>query len=202
MRKAKDFKKERDIFAESKGVLKTTEAIKRGIHPRRLYLMAESGYIQKLARGLYRLSGMPQLSNPDLITICLKVPKGVVSLISSLAFHNLTTQIPHEVYIALPKGARQPAISYPPARFFRFYGKAFAEGIETHEIDGISIRVYSPEKSLADCFKFRNVLGMDTVLEALRNYLKRKNRELNTLIHYAEICRVYRIMRPYIESAI
>jgi predicted transcriptional regulator of viral defense system len=137
-------------------------------HPRTLYAMRDSGFLEQIARGLYRLADMPALGNPDLVSVALKVQGGVICLISALAFHEVTTQIPHEVYVALKRGVRTPRLGYPPLRIFRFSGKAFTEGVEAHEIDGVSVRIYSPEKTLADCFKYRNKIGMDTALEALQ----------------------------------
>jgi predicted transcriptional regulator of viral defense system len=117
---------------------------------------------------------MPALGNPDLVSVALKVQGGVICLIAALAFHELTTQIPHEVYVALGRGARTPHLSYPPLRIFRFSGKAFTEGVEVHEIDGTSVRIYTREKALADCFKYRNEIGVDTALEAVKLYRQRK----------------------------
>lgn len=119
---------------------------------------------------------MPALGNLDLASVALKVQGGVICLISALAFHELTTQTPHEVYIALGRGARTPHLSYPPLRIFRFSGKAFTEGVEVHEIDGVSVRIYTPERKLADCFKHRNKIDVDTALEALKLHRHNESR--------------------------
>jgi predicted transcriptional regulator of viral defense system len=124
----------------------------------------------------------------------------VICLISALAFHDLTTQIPHEVHVALPRGAEEPRLDHPPIATYRFSGKAFTEGVETHKLDGVPVRVYSPEKTLADCFKFRNKIGLDTVVEAVRLYHERRNVKVDDLMRYAAICRVSRIIRPYLEA--
>lgn len=126
----------------------------------------------------------------------------MICLISALSFHEITTQIPHEVYVALERGARAPRLDYPPLRVFRFTGKAFTEGVEDHEIDGVSARIYSPEKTLADCFKYRNKIGLDTALEALRLYRQRKPIKVEALIEFARICRVEKVMRPYLEAVL
>jgi len=188
------------IFKEHGGILRTAHAIHAGIHPATLYTMRNSGSLEMISRGVYRLSGNPPLGNPDLVTVATRVPGGVICLISALAFHGLTTQIPHEVHIALQRGAEEPRLDYPPIRTYRFTGKAFTEGVEIHKLDGTSVRIYNPEKTLADCFKFRNRIGLDTVVEAVRSYRQRKNTKVDDLMRYADICRVARIIRPYLEA--
>ena len=121
-------------------------------------------------------------------------------MISALSFHELTTQIPHEVHVALRRGAEEPRLDYPPIRTYRFTDEAFTAGVEVHELEGMSVRIYSPEKTLADCFKFRNKVGLDTVLEALRLYRERRNVNVDAIMRYAEICRVKEVMRPYLEA--
>ena len=194
------FEKERRAFSRSGGLLRTAAALRAGIHPRRLYDMRDEGVVEQLSRGLYRLADLPALSNPDLVTVALKIPAGVVCLISALAYHEITTQIPHEVHVALPRGTEPPRLKHPPLRVFWFTGRSFTEGIETHKVDGIRLRVYSPEKTLADCFKYRNKLGLDTVLEALRLYRSRKRPNVDELMKFARVCRVEKVMRPYLEA--
>lgn len=181
-------------------MLRTGAALRAGIHPRILYQMRDQGVVEQLDRGLYRLANLPALSNPDLVTVALKIPAGVVCLISALAYHEITTQIPHEVHIALARGAEPPRPRRPPVRVYWFSGRAFTEGIETHKIDGIPVRVYSTEKTLADCFKYRNKLGLETVLEALRLYRSRKRPKVEELMKFARVCRVEKVMRPYLEA--
>lgn len=194
------FAKAKALFMKHGGILRTSQAIEYGLHPRTLYQMRDTGVLETLSRGLYRLSDLPPVSDPDHVTVALKVPNGVFCLISALAYHDLTTQIPHEIYIALPRGAEPPRLKYPPIRQFWFTGKAFTEGIETFEQDGASLRIYSPEKTLADCFKYRNKIGMGTVLEALKFYRQRSKVEIDQLLHFARICRVEKVMRPYLEA--
>jgi predicted transcriptional regulator of viral defense system len=124
----------------------------------------------------------------------------VICLISALAYHQITTQIPHEVYVALKAHSITPRLSHPPIRLFWFTPAAFSAGIDTHKIDGVKVRIYNVEKTLADCFKYRNKLGMDTVLEALTVYRDRKKLRLKQLMEYARICRVENVMRPYVEA--
>ena len=182
------------------GLVRTSEAMRDGIPSRVLYAMRDRGLLESLGRGLFRLSELPPLSDPDLVTVALRAPKAVVCLVSALSFHGITTQIPHAVEIALARGAEPPRIDHPPVKTYWFSGKAFTEGVETHSIDGVPVQVYGVEKALADCFKYRNKLGMETVLEALRFYRDRKTVHLDELGRHAENCRVARVMRPYLET--
>jgi len=195
-------KKATALFRQRGGILRTAEAMRLGIHPRTIYEMRASGLIEQIGRGLYRLSSLPPLSSPDLASASLQVPGGVICLISALAFHEITTQVPHEVYMALQRGAKKPKIDHPPVRIFWLSAKAYSEGIETHSIDDIPLRVYCPEKTIADCFKYRNKIGLDVSVEALRLYLKRRDKDINKVMHYARICRVEKIILPYIEAII
>jgi predicted transcriptional regulator of viral defense system len=194
------FEKEKRAFSRSGGLLRTGAALRAGIHPRTLYDMRDQGVVEQLGRGLYRLADLPPLSSPDLVTVAAKVPAGVICLISALAYHEITTQIPHEIHLALPRGTEPPRLKHPPLRVFWFTGRSFTEGIETHKVDGIRLRVYSPEKTLADCFKYRSKLGLDTVLEALRLYRSRKRPNVDELMKFARVCRVEKVMRPYLEA--
>ncbi len=187
-------------FQKNGGILRTTEALQAGIHPATLYSLLEDGKLEKLSRGVYKIAGHRQLSNPDLVKIATRIPNGVICLLSALSFHDLTTHIPHEVDIALPIGAEQPRLEHPPFRAYRFKGKSFTEGIESHSIDGVQVRIYSAEKTLADCFKFRNKIGIDTAVEALRTCRQRGKIKSNELMKFAAICRVKDIMRPYLEA--
>ena len=194
------FEREKRVFSRSGGLLRTAAALRAGIHPRRLYDMRDEGVVEQLSRGLYRLADLPALSNPDLVTVALKIPAGVVCLISALAYHEITTQIPHEVHVALPRGTEPPRLKHPPLRVFWFTGRSFTDGIETDKVDGIRLRVYSPEKTLGDCFKYRNKLGLDTVLEALRLYRSQKRPNVDEIMKFARVCRVEKVMRPYLEA--
>ena len=187
-------------FKECGGIHRTAQALRAGIHPSTLYAMRDDGRLETVSRGVYRLADGDPLGNPDLVTVATRIPIGVVCLISALSFHDLTTQIPHEVHVALPRGVEEPRLEYPPIRTYRFSGEAFTEGIEIHELDGVSVRIYNPEKTLADCFKFRNKIGLDTAVEAVRFYRERMPLKVNDLIDYASICRVKKIIRPYLEA--
>jgi len=189
-----------DAIREMGGTVRTMDAIRAGIHSRTLYQLRDTGEIEVLSRGVYRLTDQEQITDPDLVIVAKRVPQAIICLVSALAYHEITTQIPHAVSIALPKGAETPRVDYPPIRVHRFSETALKEGIETHQIDSVSIKIYCPEKTLADCFKFRNKLGMDIVLEALKFYKTRKKFNLEKLIKYAKVCRVEKIMRPYLEA--
>lgn len=188
------------LFKEHPAGLHSAEALRRGLQARTLYAMRDAGILEQLARGVYRLAKAPPLSNPDLVTVSLKIPKGVVCLVSALSFHGITTQVPHAVHVALPFGAERPRLKHPPTRFSWFKEPAYGAGAETHKVDGASVRVYSPEKTVADCFKFRNKIGLDVALEALKLCLEKKRSKPDELLKYARICRVERVMRPYLEA--
>ena len=194
------FDKAVEIFRQSGGILRTAQAVRAGIHPSTLYAMRDSGVLEMVSRGVYRLTDNPPLGNPDLVTVATRIPRGVICLISALSFHELTTQIPHEVHVALTTGAREPRVDFPPIRTYRFVGKSFSEGVEVHDLDGVGVRIYSAEKTLADCFKFRNKIGLDVAVEALRFYGERRALKADDLVRYAAICRMRRVMQPYLEA--
>jgi predicted transcriptional regulator of viral defense system len=194
------FKKARNIFHRHGGVLRMSEALYAGIHRRMLYSMLEAGVIEQLSRGLYRLADLPPLGNPDLVSVSLKIPNGVICLISALAYHEITTQVPHEVYVALDRGTEAPRLNHPPLRVFWFSGESFTVGIEKHKIDSVPVRIYSPEKTIADCFKYRNKIGLDIAIEALKLYRERKRFRGDDLVKFSKVCRVEKIMRPYLEA--
>lgn len=190
------------VFRRHGGILRTREALAAGVHPRTLYAMRDSGQVQILARGVYRLANMSPLAHPDLTTVAMRAPNSVICLISALALHNLTTQIPHEVHIAISRTASVPALTHPPLRVYRFGDAAFGVGIETRQLNGVSLRVYSAEKALVDCFKFRNRIGLDVVIEALHTYRARRRRDFQRVLQFARVCRVERLIRPYLEAII
>ena len=188
------------IFHENGGQLRMCEALKRGISRYMLYKLRDKGIIEQISRGVYRLRDLPPIGNPDLITISLRFPNSVVCLVSALSFHGITTQIPHLVSVAIPRRSRPPSLEYPPVQSHQFSEAAYTAGIETHQIDGVAVKIYTIEKTLADCFKFRNTIGMDIVLEALKLYRERKKFDLARLIKYGKICRVESVMKPYLEA--
>ena len=187
-------------FRRHQGILRTRDALRLGIHPRTLYALRDAGILQQLSRGLYRLADLPPLANPDLVIVARRIPQAVICLVSALAFHELTTQIPHVVDIALPQGSATPSLDYPPLRVLRFSGAAWREGVSVHQIDETPVRVYEPAKTVADCFKFRHRLGLDIALEALHLYRTSPTFSMDDLMKYARICRVHKVMRPYLEA--
>jgi predicted transcriptional regulator of viral defense system len=164
--------------------------------------MRDNGILEQISRGIYRLVDLPPIGNPDLVTVSLRFPKAVVCLISALSCHGMTTQIPHEVSVAVPREARMPSLDYPPVHAYRFSTQAFESGIEKHQIDRVTVRIYSVEKTLADCFKYRNKIGMDVVLEALKLYRDQKRFKMDKLLKYARVCRVEKVMKPYLEASL
>jgi predicted transcriptional regulator of viral defense system len=191
-----------EIFRMHGGSLRMSEAIAHGITRYTLYSLKNKGVIEQVSRGIYRLVELPPISNPDLVTVSLRFPSAVICLISALAYHEITTQIPHEVSIAVPRDTRMPSLDYPPIKVHKFSNETYRSGIEEHRIDDVPVKVYNPEKTLADCFKFRNKIGTDVVMEALRLYKTRKKFDVGKLLQYARICRVERVMRPYLEGAV
>lgn len=189
-----------NIFRKSGGVLRTKDALERGIHPRTLYQLRDDGILSQVSRGIYRLASLPDLSHPDLVTVALRAPRSVVCLVSALAYHESTSQVPHEVQIALPRGTKTPKIDHPPIRVFRFSGPALTDGIEHVTLDHINVPIYSLAKTIVDCFRLRNKLGTDVAVEALSDALRTKRVRPAELLKLARRCRVERVILPYIEA--
>jgi predicted transcriptional regulator of viral defense system len=198
--KDKKLKKITQIFRKAGGVLRMSEALRLGIHRRDLYQLRNDGKLEVVSRGLYRLSEMPEAAFPDFIPVAKKVPDGVICLISALAFHDCTTQIPHFVYVAIPRNAYKPAISHPPILYFWYSERLLKTGVKKHVIDGCIVKIFDIEKTLVDCVKFRNKIGMDVVLEALKIYWRRRKTNVNKLMEYAQLFRVERILKPIMET--
>ncbi|HET8799921.1 MAG TPA: type IV toxin-antitoxin system AbiEi family antitoxin domain-containing protein [Marinobacter sp.] len=188
------------LFRQHGGQLRLSEALTQGISRYQFYQLRDEGVIEPVSRGLYRLADLPPIENPDLVAVVTRFPHAVLCLISALDWHGITTQIPHQVHLAVERDARRPDLDYPPVAGYRFSGRAFSEGIEQVYVDGIALQVYNPEKTLADCFKFRNRIGMDVVLEALELYRTRKTFRPGKLMEYARVCRVANVMAPYVEA--
>ena len=189
-----------DFLRKRGGVASYAEIIKAGFSKARLKAGLNSSRIQKVDRGLYRLSDGTSLSNPDLVAVSIKVPKGTVCLLSALAFHEATNEIPKYVDIAIPRGMHANKIKYPPVKFYRFAPNAWKTGIEKHGIEEHEIRVYSLAKTVADCFKFRNKIGMDVARDALKVAVTEKNIAPKEIMQHAKICRVDKIIKPILET--
>ena len=193
----KSFEIAKEIFQKNHGILRAYQAKKLGIDLKTLQEMVVVGILQKEGRGIYRLADLPPLSNPDLVVVALRIPQGVICLISALSFHNLTTQIPYKIYVALPPNVKKSLIEAVNLSL-----KAYNSGIEEHDIDGVIVRIYCSAKTVADCFKYRNKIGQDIAIEALKDYLHGKDRNIEKLLDYARIDNVEKVIFPYIEALI
>lgn len=187
-------------LAQGKALLRPSDAVARG-HSR-LYLaqLAQRGLVHKVSRGLYALPQRKASEFASLAEVASKHPQALVCLLSALAFHGLTTQAPFEVWIAVDNKARAPQLPYPPLRIARFSGSALTEGVELHNIEGVPVKITSVPKTIADCFKYRNKIGLDVAMEALKEAWSAKRVSMDELWHYGQICRVQNVMRPYLEG--
>lgn len=184
------------------GAIRPRDAEGWGVPRKHLQRLYEQGYLQRTARGVYVPVDAEPAVTQSLVEVAARVPSGVFCLLTALRFHDLTTQNPFEVWVALPPRARRPRLEYPPLRVARFTGAAFTEGIGEHPVGavgGTTLRVYGPAKTVADCFKYRNKIGLDVALEALRDYRRKFRGGGDPLWHYAQVCRVASVMRPYLE---
>lgn len=186
-------------LAKRRPVIRAADAAAAGIHSQQLTRLVAEGVIERIARGQYRLAGRPVTEHHGFALTAAAVPKAVICLLSALSFHQIGTQLPHEVWIALDRRVRRPSLQYPRLHVVRFSGKALSEGIEAHRIEGETVRVYSVAKTLADVFKYRNKIGLDVALEALREAWRARRVTMDEISRYARICRVDEVMRPYLE---
>ncbi len=188
------------VFEKHHGLLRVSQAVRFGVPEHIVYEMIEQGELVKEARGIYRLKDSDPLGNPDLVQVSLLVPKAVICLISALYFYELTTQIPHSIYIALPQNTGKPRLAYPPLEVFWVTNSLHSVGIESHVLDGVKVKIYNREKTIADCFKFRKRIGEEIALEALKDYVKQRKLDVHKLLQYAKINRVEKRMMPYLKS--
>lgn len=173
-----------------------------GIQRAYLTRLERRGLLERRARGVYALADAPVSASHSLALASLLVPRGVICLLSALRFHGLTTQDPHEVWIAIDCKARRPAVRFPPLRVVRFSGAALDQGIEMHRIETVTARIYSPAKTVADCFKYRNKIGIDVAIQALRDALRQRKATVDEIYRFARVCRVANVMRPYLEAIV
>ena len=178
----------------------TRELAEAGIHTQALSRLVAGGQIERVSRGLYRLPEHAATEHHGLAIAAAAVPHGVVCLLSALQFHGIGTQLPFEVWMAIDRRARRPALRYPPLRVVRYTGEALTEGVESHKVEGREVRVYNVAKTVADCFKYRNKIGLDVALEALRETWRARRFTMDELDRYAAVCRVQRVLRPYLEA--
>ena len=182
------------------GLIRPRDLAPLGIPRVSLTRAIRRGELERIGRGLYGLPGRPVSAHGSLAEVARRVPKGVVCLLSALRFHGLTTQAPFEVWLAIENKAIAPKLDYPPLRIVRFSGAALTAGVEEHVVDGVAVRVTGVAKTVADCFKYRNKIGLDVALEALREAWREKRMTSDDLWRYAKVCRVANVMRPYMES--
>jgi predicted transcriptional regulator of viral defense system len=187
-------------IAKKTGVLRPRDLEAHGIARKYLSLLCNEGTLKHVGRGLYICADADISPDIGLAQVAKQVPHGVVCLLSALQFHNIGTQSPFEVWLAVDRKAWRPQIDYPPIRIMRFSGKALTEGIEKHKIERVSVRIYSPAKTVVDCFKYRNKIGLDVAIEALRDCRGSKKCSNSDLWKYAEVCRVTKVMKPYLEA--
>ncbi len=200
MKKKNKYAFEIEVFNRNNGILRLKEAVTQGIQKHKIYAMLSAGIITREERGLYSLKLNVNLSSPDLVKVTLLIPKAVICLSSALYYYQLTTQIPTAVTIALPNYMRTPKIEYPPIEAVKLSTEIYNAGIEVHILDGKQVKIYSIEKTITDCFKFRSKIGKEIAIEALKDYGKKYRPNLSELIKYAKLNRVEKIMRPYIET--
>ena len=187
-------------LVRSQGLVRPCDLAPLGIPRVSLTRAVRRGQLERVGRGLYGLPGRQVSAHGALAEAARRVPKGVVCLLSALRFHGLTTQAPFEVWLAIENKAIAPRLDYPPLRIVRFSGAALIEGLEEHVVDGVTVRVTSVAKTVADCFKYRNKIGLDVALEALREAWREKRMTSDDLWHYAKVCRMANVMRPYLDS--
>jgi predicted transcriptional regulator of viral defense system len=184
----------------SQGLIRPRDLVPLGIPRISLTRAVRRGELERLGRGLYGLSGREVSAHGSLAEVARRVPRGVICLLSALRFHGLTTQAPFQVWLAIENKSMAPKLDYPPLRIVRFSGAALTEGVEEHVVDGVTVHVTSVAKTVADCFKYRNKIGLDVALEALREAWREKRMSSDDLWRCAKTCRVANVMRPYLDS--
>jgi len=185
---------------EGQGVLRPRDVARHGVSRTRIGRLTRAGVLERVGRGLYVPKGARITEHHSLVEAATRVPAGVVCLMSALSFHRMTTQSPHEVWLAIDVKALRPKADWPPMRIVRFSGRARTFGIERPVLEGVEVPVTSRAKTVADCFKYRNKIGIDVAVEALKAYLGKRGRSVDALLQAAEVCRVARVIRPYIEA--
>lgn len=187
-------------LASQRGMLRANHLQELGIARVVLSRLTANGQLERVGRGVYRLPGAQSAEHESLATIAVKVPQAVFCLLTALQIHELTTQLPRQVWIAMPQGSHVPKLDYPPVKMVQFSGDAYAQGIEVVRVEQIELRVYGVAKTVADCFKYRNKVGLDVAIEALKEALAGNKTNANDLWRFAKICRVANVMRPYLET--
>lgn len=184
------------------GVIRPKDLDRYNIPRKYLHILYRKGLLYRIGRGLYVSPEFEPTEDRSLAEVCKRIPHAVVCLISALSFHGLTTQLPSKVWVAIDRKARLPNEAELPVRIFRFSGKALTEGVEEHRIEGVTVKVYRPAKTVADCFKYRNKIGIDVSIEALKDCLQQRKCKPADIEHYARICRISSVIRPYMEAVV
>nr|WP_242038610.1 type IV toxin-antitoxin system AbiEi family antitoxin domain-containing protein [Chroococcidiopsis sp. [FACHB-1243]] len=187
-------------LAREVGAIAAKDVEAKGIHRQYLKRLEQQGLLIRSGRGIYTYADAEITEKHSLVEAAKRVPHGVICLLSALSFHELTTQAPFEIWLAIDQKARSPKEAILPLRIVYMSGQALEAGIETHSIEGVPVRVYCLAKTVADCFKYRNKIGLDVALEALRSCWQQRRCTMDELWHYAKICRVQNVIRPYLES--
>lgn len=190
-----------EILSQSE-IISSKQLSSEGIHRETIRRLLEAGEIVSIARGLYSSSQFIPDENFTFIVAQKIVPKGIICLLSALSFHEIGTQNPSEVWIAIERGTRTPKVEDFPVQISLFSGEAYSRGIEEHTVDGVVIRVYSIAKTIADCFKYRNKIGLDVSIEALKDVIQTKRTSVDEILHFSRICKVERVIKPYMESLV
>lgn len=189
-------------LVRAQSVIRPKDLKEHGLPKDYLYILAQEGVIERIGRGLYQWPNNDMGRHQSLVEVSKLAPKAVVTLLSALNYHNITTQNPHQIWLAIDRKSWRPEISYPPVRFVTMSGEALHAGVEAHSIDGVPIKVFNLAKTVVDCFKYRNKVGLDVALEALREGWAARRFTMDELQHYAKICRVQKVMQPYLESLV
>lgn len=189
-------------LARERGIISAAEVREAGIHSQQLTRLVEAGLLQRTARGQYRFADAPLSEHHGVVLASRAVPRGVICLLSALELHGIGTQLPPEIWIAVERRERTPSVRGIPLRVVRFSGAAFTEGVQTQKIEGRKVRVYGVAKTLADLFKYRNKIGLDVALEALREAWRDRRFTMDELDRAARVCRVDTVMRPYVETVV
>jgi predicted transcriptional regulator of viral defense system len=187
-------------LAKKLGTIRIKDLLERGIHPEFARRLVRRNVFVRSGRGLYTFADSEITEYHNYAVIGKRVPKSVICLTSALRFHNIGTQLPRKIWLALEKGSAQPHFSYPPFWVVRFSGLSFSAGVEEHSIEGVTVKIYNPAKSVADCFKFRNRIGLEAAIESARECLRERKATSDQIYRYAKICRVWNIMKPYLEA--
>lgn len=187
-------------LAKQLGTIRIKDLLERNIHPEFARRLLRKGLFTRSGKGLYVLADSEITDFHNFAILGKRFPNGVICLTSALRYYNIGTQLPRKVWLALKKGSAQPRLSYPPVSIVRLSGPSFSEGIDEHRIEGVAVKIYNLAKSVADCFKFRNRIGLEAAIEAARESLHEKKATSDEIYYYAKICRVWNVMKPYLEA--